>query len=138
MLGCRVGFAGGDRKDPTYVEVCTEDTRHAEVVAVTYDLRELTTEVLLTEFFTLHNFELNRGRGTGQYRSAVFSLQEDKQLATARRLIQSLEAAGYSPVTDVAVVDAFYPADARHQQYCSARGLTPSRREDAKVRAVLK
>lgn len=103
-----------------------------------YDLRVLPTEALLIEFFTLHNFELNRGRGTGQYRSAIFSLQEDEQLATARRLIESLRTAGYAPATDVQVVDAFYPAGARHQQYCSARGLTPSRRDDTEVRAVLR
>ncbi len=137
MIACRVGFAGGRVKDPTYLQVCEQDTGHAEVVAVRYDLRILSTEALLTEFFTLHNFELNRGKGTGQYRSAVFSLHDDDQLATARRVIAILTMAGYTPATDVEVVDAFYPADARHQQYCTSRGLQPGRRNDHKFRELL-
>ncbi|MCP9234456.1 peptide-methionine (S)-S-oxide reductase [Lewinella sp. JB7] len=137
MIATRVGFAGGHLPDPIYKQVCAEDTGHAEVVAVLYDTRVISTETLLTEFFTLHNFELNRGRGTGQYRSAVFSLADDAQLAAARQLIETLKSAGYAPTTDVGVVAAFYPADARHQQYCTSRGLTPDRRDDRKIREVL-
>ncbi|MBB4078970.1 peptide methionine sulfoxide reductase MsrA [Lewinella aquimaris] len=119
------------------MQVCEENTGHAEVVSVNYDTRILTTRDLLTEFFTLHNFELNRGRGTGQYRSAVFSLVEDEQLTTARQMLLILERAGYQPTTDVAVVADFHPADARHQQYCTARGMSPTRRNDTKIRELL-
>ena len=101
-----------------------------------YDTRVLSTERLLTEFFALHNFEINRGRGTGQYRSAVFSLEEDDQLATARRMLGTLRRHGYDPATDVEKVSAFYRAEARHQQYCTTRGLTPSRRDDARIRQL--
>ncbi len=106
------------------------------MVAVKYDTRTLSTETLLIEFFTLHNFEINRGKGTGQYRSAIFSLSDDEQLAIARQLLDRLRTRGFDPATDVAVVDAFYRAEARHQQYCSVRGLTPSRRDDERVRAI--
>ena len=131
-----MGFAGGHLPDPSYHDVCAKDTGHAEVVAVQYDHRLLSTERLLSEFFALHNFEINRGRGTGQYRSAVFSLEDDEQLTTARRMLNILRKHGYDPATDVEKVSAFYRAEARHQQYCSARGLTPARRDDARIRTL--
>ena len=136
VIATQVGFAGGHLPDPTYQDVCAKDTGHAEVVAVQYDSRELTTERLLTEFFTLHNFEINRGRGTGQYRSAVFSLEDDEQLVVARRMLATLRGAGYEPATDVEVIGNFYRADARHQQYCTARGLSPKRRDDTRIRGL--
>ena len=137
VLATQVGFAGGHTVNPTYVQVCQKDTGHAEVVAVTYDPTQLPTRALLTEFFTLHNFEMNRGRGTGQYRSAVFALDEDAQLATARTMIAELRDAGYAPMTDVEAVMAFYPAEERHQQYCSVRGMRPKRKDDVEVRRAL-
>ena len=133
----QVGFAGGHTPDPTYVQVCHKDTGHAEVVAVTYDPDQLSTRALLTEFFTLHNFEINRGKGTGQYRSAVFALEEDEQLATARAMLAELRAAGYNPMTDVEAVTAFYPAEERHQQYCGTRGMSPQRKDNVEVRRAL-
>ena len=136
VLATQVGFAGGHIANPTYMQVCQKDTGHAEVVAVTYDPTQLPTRALLTEFFTLHNFEMNRGRGTGQYRSAVFALEE-AQLATARTMLKELRTAGYDPMTDVEVVNAFYPAEERHQQYCSMRGMSPERKDDEAVRSVL-
>ncbi|CAH1001293.1 Peptide methionine sulfoxide reductase MsrA [Neolewinella maritima] len=133
----RVGFAGGTAVDPSYVQVCHKDTGHAEVVEVTYDAEVLSTEALLTEFFTLHNFKINRGRGVGQYRSAVFSLEEDDQLATARRMLEVLAAARFQPETDVEAVAAFYPAEARHQGYCDAHGMAPDRKQNDRVRELL-
>jgi methionine-S-sulfoxide reductase len=137
VIATEVGFAGGHVPDPTYVQVCHKTTGHAEVVSVTYDPTVLATEVLLTEFFTLHNFEIDRGRGSGQYRSAIFSVEEDEQLATARRMIDRLRRAGYAPQTEVKVVAAYYPAEARHQQYCELRGQHPERKDHAHVRALL-
>ena len=101
-----------------------------------YDDRILTTTALLTEFFTLHNFSFDRGKGSGQYRSAILSLYDDRQLETARQMTGRLREAGFTPATDVGVVPAFYRAEARHQQYCSARGLSPDRRDDARIRAL--
>ena len=138
MRATQVGFAGGHVADPTYRQVCEKDTGHAEVVLVEYDTRVLSTQALLREFFALHNFEINRGKGTGQYRSCILAFADDEQLATARRMLATLQAHGFAPATDVDRVDAFYRAEARHQQYCSARGLTPTRRDDAWVREVLR
>ncbi|WP_420458413.1 peptide-methionine (S)-S-oxide reductase MsrA [Neolewinella sp.] len=137
VLRTRVGFAGGHTVDPTYVQVCHKDTGHAEVVEVTYNPQVLPTEALLTEFFTLHNFKINRGRGVGQYRSAIFSLADDEQLATARRMLQTLSEARFDPQTDVAAVPAFYPAETRHQGYCDAHGMQPERKQNDRVREVL-
>jgi methionine-S-sulfoxide reductase len=132
-----VGFAGGHQPEPTYTQVCHKTTGHAEVVSVTYDPAELPTRKLLTEFFTLHNFEIDRGKGSGQYRSAIFSLREDEQLAVARQLIAQLRAAGFDPKTDVEAVANFYPAEERHQKYCSVREIDPARKDDNRVRALL-
>lgn len=137
VLKTRVGFAGGTIVDPTYVQVCQKGTGHAEVVEVTYDPHTISTEALLTKFFTLHNFKLNRGRGVGQYRSAIFSLEDDEQLATARSMLATLAAARFDPQTDVEVVTAFYPAEARHQGYCDTHGMTPDRKQNDRVREVL-
>jgi methionine-S-sulfoxide reductase len=137
VITTAVGFAGGHVPNPTYVRVCHKTTGHAEVVQVIYDPDRLATEVLLAEFFSLHNFKIDRGCGHGQYRSAIFSLAEDEQLATARRMIDRLREAGLEPQTDVEVVPAFYPAEARHQQYCEARGMAPARKDGREIRALL-
>lgn len=136
MIATQVGFAGGRTENPSYHDVCAKDTGHAEVVAVQYDTRTLPTEQLLAEFFALHNFEIDRGKGSGQYRSAVFSVQDDRQLQLARRMLATLRAHGFHPATDVGCVPAFYRAEARHQQYCSSRGLTPHRRDDDRIRQL--
>jgi len=73
----------------------------------------------------------------GQYRSAIFSLEDDEQLATARRMLETLAAARYDPQTDVEVVPAFYPAGARHQGYCDTHGMSPDRKQNDRVREVL-
>lgn len=137
VIDTRVGFAGGHTVDPTYVQVCHKDTGHAEVVEVTYDPAILSTERLLTEFFTLHDFKRDRGRGVGQYRSAIFSLEDDAQLATARRMLDVLAKHRFEPQTDVAVVPAFYPAEKRHQGYCEMHGMDPERKQNMRVRELL-
>lgn len=137
VIATRTGYAGGHTVDPTYVQVCQKDTGHAEVVEVTYDPEIRSTAALLVEFFTLHNFKIDRGRGVGQYRSAIFSLKDDEQLVTARGLLQILSTARFDPQTDVAVVPAFYPAEARHQGYCAAHGMTPDRKQNERLRELL-
>ena len=73
----------------------------------------------------------------GQYRSAIFSLEDDEQLATARQMLSVLSEARFDPQTDVAVVPAFYPAEARHQGYCDVHGMQPERKQNDRVREVL-
>jgi peptide-methionine (S)-S-oxide reductase len=116
------GYAGGDLKDPTYEQVCSGRTGHAEVVQVTFDPSQISYKGILEVFFSIHNpTTLNRqGADVGtQYRSAIFT-HSDAQKATAQALIAELtadKAWGDPIVTQVAPLDTFYPAEAYHQEY---------------------
>ncbi len=116
------GYAGGAVPDPTYEQVCTGRTGHAEVVQVTFDPSELAYEQLLEVFFTIHDpTTLNRqGADVGtQYRSVIFT-HDDDQRAAAESVITRIEAEGIwdDPiVTQVAPLDAFYKAEDYHQEY---------------------
>jgi peptide-methionine (S)-S-oxide reductase len=114
------GFAGGSKHNPTYREVCTGGTGHAEVVQVTFDPSLLTYRDLLEVYFGIHDpTTLNRqGSDMGtQYRSAIFyHTPEQKQIAEA--MIAELTAATKSDiVTDVVPFTAFYPAEENHNDY---------------------
>ncbi|MBC6995849.1 peptide-methionine (S)-S-oxide reductase MsrA [Neolewinella lacunae] len=141
VVNTRVGFAGGHLPHPTYRQVCTKTTGHAETVEVTYDIRTLSTADLLTEFFALHDATRNRQDRGGQYRSAIFVLAGDsagpEQLQTAEASVEKLRQKGYAVQTQIAEITAFYPAESRHQQYCSARGIAPERRDAEEIRKIL-
>ncbi|WP_435179824.1 peptide-methionine (S)-S-oxide reductase MsrA [Halorussus sp. AFM4] len=117
------GYAGGHVEDPTYEEVCSGETGHAEVVRVEYDPDALSYEDVLQVFFTVHDpTQLNRqGPDVGtQYRSAVF-YHDDEQREAVERFIDELEAEGaYDEneiVTEVEPFEEFYEADEYHQDY---------------------
>lgn len=116
------GYAGGHVRNPTYHQVCSGTTGHAEVVQVTFDPREISYRELLEVFFTIHDpTTLNRqGADVGtQYRSAIY-YHTPEQKATAEAVIAELAGADVwsDPiVTDVAPLDVFYPAEAYHQEY---------------------
>jgi len=122
VLSVESGYAGGAGESPTYEEVCTGRTGHAEVVRVTFDPAVLTFRDLLTVFFTIHDpTTLNRqGNDVGtQYRSVIFC-QSEEQRATAESVISPLGAAGLwrNPiVTEVAGAAPFHEAEAYHQEY---------------------
>ena len=141
VISTRTGFAGGTVINPTYQEVCAGGTGHAEVVEVIYDLRKLPTEVLLAEFFLLHEFAKDRRSGNGQYRSVIFvrpeSFHASKQASIALEMMDTLRANGYPPSTELKREANFFPADSRHQQYCSSRGILPKKRQSEKIREIL-
>ena len=116
------GYAGGTVADPTYEQVCTGNTGHAEAVQIVFDPQEITFRQLLDVFFTIHDpTTLNRqGEDVGtQYRSAIF-YHDEEQRATAERAIQELDAAGVwvDPiVTEVTPLSEFYPAEDYHHEY---------------------
>jgi len=116
------GFSGGQVKNPTYREVCTGLTGHAEVIQITYDTTKVSFTEILKIFFTMHDpTTLNRqGNDVGtQYRSAVFYHNKAQQTA-AEEIIRALnEARAYpSPiVTEVTPFDIFYKAEDYHQNY---------------------
>lgn len=116
------GYAGGNTVDPTYKEVCTGLTQHAEVVQVSFDPDVISYRDLLTIFFSSHDpTTLNRqGADVGtQYRSVIFS-HSPEQETVANALVAELNADGIWDrpiVTQVAPCPIFYPAEAYHQGY---------------------
>ncbi len=113
------GFTGGTTEKPTYEQVCTGTTGHAEAVQIVFDPKQVTYEELARMFFEIHDpTELNRqGPDVGsQYRSAVF-YTSDEQKRIAEKLIGLLRAKGYKVVTEVAPAKTFWPAEEYHQQY---------------------
>lgn len=116
------GYSGGHKEDPTYQEVCSEMTGHAEVVQITFDPAELTFADLLRVFFTVHDpTQLNRqGNDIGtSYRSAIF-YHSDEQKQIADEIIREIDSAGIydAPiVTQVEKFDRFWPAEGYHQEY---------------------
>ncbi|MGI0130611.1 MAG: peptide-methionine (S)-S-oxide reductase MsrA [Thermoplasmata archaeon] len=116
------GYSGGTTPHPTYEQVCTGRTGHAEVIEVTFDPRVLSYHDLLTIFFTLHDPTTRNRQGADvgtQYRSVVF-YHDEGQKATAERAIRELEAEKLwrKPfVTEVVPFSAFYPAEEFHRDY---------------------
>ena len=123
-----VGYAGGDTLSPTYEDVCSNESGHAEVVQVEYDPTVVAFDVLLDVFWKNHNpTTLNRqGPDVGtQYRSVVF-YHDENQKAAAERSLAALEASGKwnrPIVTEIVPAVTFYPAEDYHQQYLAKRGL---------------
>jgi peptide-methionine (S)-S-oxide reductase len=128
VLDTAVGYEGGGLEHPTYKEVCTDRTGHAEVVEVTFDPSRLSYESLLDCFFALHDpTQLNRqGPDWGsQYRSVIFTRSEE-QAAQARAKIAELNASGgfRKPiVTEVTPSTKFWKAEEYHQRYLEKRGM---------------
>lgn len=129
VLSTRVGYTGGTTDRPTYEQVCTDRTGHAEAVEVTYDPAVVTYERLLDVFFANHNpTEWNRqGPDIGsQYRSAIF-YHDDQQKKSAEDAIVTLTAArkfARPIVTQVVPAAEFTAAEDYHQQYLLKRGLS--------------
>ncbi len=122
VIDAIVGYTGGKTKNPTYKDVCTDKTGHAEVVQVTYDPSIVSYEELLEVFWNIHNpTTLNRqGWDIGtQYRSVVFYHSEE-QKERALKLKEKLEKSGrYKKpiVTEITPASEFYKAEEYHQRY---------------------
>jgi peptide-methionine (S)-S-oxide reductase len=114
-----VGYAGGRRANPTYEQVCTGVTGHAEVVEIEYDENEISYDELLDIFFEIHDpTQLNRqGNDIGtQYRSIILYL-DDSQKQKALKKIEELRKNGINAVTEVKKLENFYKAEDYHQNY---------------------
>jgi peptide-methionine (S)-S-oxide reductase len=124
------GYSGGTVPNPTYYEVCEEETGHAEVVQLTFDPREISFKEILQVFFISHDpTTLNRqGADVGtQYRSVIL-YHSPEQKRIAEETIRELDAAQVwnSPiVTEVAPFAAFYPAEDEHQRYFERNWMYP-------------
>ena len=115
------GYTGGQSQNPTYEEICTGTTGHAEVAQITYDPKVIPFEVLLDVFWTTHNpTTLNRqgaDRGT-QYRSAIF-YHNEQQKAIAEKSIKEVATKLWNDpvVTEITPLKAFYTAEKKHQDF---------------------
>lgn len=116
------GYSGGHKENPTYAEVCTGETGHAEVVQITFDPKIISYDDILRVFFTVHDpTTLNRqGNDVGtQYRSAIF-YHNPEQKRIAEEIRDEIAAAGIYDdpiVTEITPFDRFWPAEDYHQEY---------------------
>ena len=113
------GYAAGRRKNPTYEQVCTGVSGHAEVVEIEYDENKISYEDLLDIFFTIHDpTQLNRqGNDVGtQYRSIILYLDENQKEKALKKL-QELKNKGINAVTEIKPLEKFYKAEDYHQNY---------------------
>lgn len=124
------GYCGGTTDNPTYAEICSGTTGHAEVVQVTFDPGVVSYRELLEVFFTIHDpTTLNRqGNDVGtQYRSVIF-FHSMGQKTEAEEMIAELTAARVWPdpmVTEIVPLEKFYPAEGYHQEYFKLHGEQP-------------
>ncbi len=125
VIDTTVGYTGGTKKFPTYEEVCTGKTGHAEAIEIEFDPQLVSYEDLLKVFFRMHDpTTLNRQHNDigPQYRSAIF-YESEIQKSAAQTLIATLNRNGTFPkpvVTEVTEVSTFYPAEKEHQDYLKA------------------
>lgn len=127
VTGTKVGYAGGGVDNPSYEQVCSDTTGHAEVVEVTYDPEQVPYEQLLTIFWLEHDpTQLNRqGPDVGsQYRSVVF-VHDAEQRAAAEASREAVQARFTRPVvTQIEDAPPFWEAEDYHQCYLEKRGLS--------------
>ena len=127
VLETAVGYSGGHTENPTYRDVCTDETGHAEVVQVTFDPAKVTFAQLLDVFWKLHDpTQVNRqGPDVGtQYRTAIF-FHSPEQEEIAKKSRAALEAGGKlrRPIaTEITPAGTFYRAEEYHQKYLQKRG----------------
>ena len=129
VVDTAVGYLGGQTNNPTYQDVCTDETGHAEVVQVAYDPARVSYEQLLNTFWESHDpTTLNRqGPDIGrQYRSAIF-FHSPEQERVARASKEKMQASGKFRrpiVTEITPASTFYRAEEYHQKYLAKRGVS--------------
>lgn len=130
VLEVTSGFMGGSAENPTYKQVCTGRTGHAEVVQIEYDPDIVSYEELLEVFWQIHDPTQKDRQGPDigtQYRSVIFYHTPQQQQA-ARESMQALKESGeYQQIaTEVSEAGEFYPAEEYHQRYYEKRGIDPT------------
>ena len=128
VSGAVSGYSGGHTKDPSYQEVCSHTTGHAEVVRVTFDPEVVTFDQLLEVFWAMHDpTQVDRqGPDVGdQYRSAVFTYSPDQQAAAEASRDRAQGRFNRPIATEIAPADTFYPAESYHQMYYAKNGHEP-------------
>ena len=114
------GYAGGDNKDPSYSEVCTGNTGHAEVVRIEFDPETVSLEEILDLFFRIHNPTTRDREGPdigSQYRSIILYSDEDQKEIVEKFIEDKRSSYDEEIVTEVKELGKFYPAEEKHQDY---------------------
>ena len=127
VLSVTSGYTGGHVKNPTYKEVCTGNTGHAEAVKIVYNPDKTSYEVLLRLFLEIHDPTQAGRQGPdigNQYRSAIFYMNDD-QKQIAEKCLNILKLKGYNIVTELTEATEFYPAEGYHQDYYFNNGKVP-------------
>jgi peptide-methionine (S)-S-oxide reductase len=128
VLSTTVGYMGGTLKNPTYEDVCTDKTGHAEVVEVTFDPQITSYDDLLATFWDIHDPTTRNRQGPDvgtQYRSAIFyhSLEQKAAAERSKNTLERSEKYKKKIVTEITKATAFYLAEEYHQQYLAKHGL---------------
>lgn len=127
VISVMPGYTGGTVKNPTYKQVCTGETGHAEAIKIEYDPETIAFSDLLTVFFATHDpTTLNRqGNDIGtQYRSGIYYMNEG-QRQESLAFIQRLNEEGPKVVTELKPADEFYPAEEYHRNYYANNSDAP-------------
>ena len=126
-----VGYTGGKTKNPTYEQVCTDKTGHAEAVQIIYNQKQITYEQLLETFWMIHDPTQKNRQGLDigtQSRSAIFyHTQEQKQIAEQSKKQKEKDLC-IKIQTEITSAKEFYPAEEYHQKYLKKQGRTSCRK----------
>lgn len=123
-----VGYMGGTLKNPTYEDVCTDKTGHAEVLEVTYDPAKISYNDLLSVFWDIHDPTTKNRQGPDvgtQYRSVIFYHTPEQKTAaeTSKKNLEQSRKYKKKIMTEIIKATTFYPAEEYHQQYLAKHGL---------------
>ena len=127
MVSTQVGYPGGSTESPTYKQVCSDGTGHAEAVEVTFDPSKVSYQDLLKVFWSIHDpTQVNRqGPDVGtQYRSAIFfhSHEQEKLALASKQALEESNKYGRGIATEIVPAATFWRAEEYHQQYLEKRG----------------
>lgn len=129
VVNATAGYTGGHTANPSYDEVCTDKTGHAEAVLVEFDPSTVSYDQLLDAFWSIHDPTTKNRQGPdvgSQYRSAIFyhtTKQRDEALASKERLERNRRYGKRRIVTEIAPASTFYPAEEYHQRYHEKQGM---------------
>jgi peptide-methionine (S)-S-oxide reductase len=126
VVSTRVGYAGGDKRNPTYKDVCTDTTGHAEVVEVTFDPAVISYHDLLNVFWENHDPTTKNRQGPDvgkQYRSVIFFHSPEQEAEAKASRDEAQKHVKRPIVTEIVPAQEFWAAEDYHQQYLEKRGL---------------
>jgi methionine-S-sulfoxide reductase len=114
------GYSGGHTRNPSYKDVCSDETGHAETVLVTFDPKKISYDKLLEVFWSIHDPTTKNRQGPdigSQYRSAIFYFSDAQKRAAEKSMLEEQKKLSKPIATEIAEAGQFYPAEGYHQHY---------------------